>query len=178
MRINSVIAMCQSFMITGNITKAEFLAAQRLHSKPDRMLLLVYCLVAGTLILVGLLALLFGYGGIGSVIVGGLAGGVIGGLGARYLYYLPKLRKVYRQQADFQHSFQYSWDNETLKGSCLTGQSERPWSNYVKWKENENMVLLYQSDLQFEMFPKSWFQSKGDLESFLENVHGKIGTKR
>ena len=55
MRINSIIAMCQSFMITGNITKAEFLAAQRLHSKPDRKLLLVYCLVAGTLILVGLL---------------------------------------------------------------------------------------------------------------------------
>ena len=94
------------------------------------------------------------------------------------LFFLPrKLRKIYRQTEDLRHSFQDSWDEMTLTGKAQTGQSERSWSSYTKWKENKEMVLLYHSDAQFEMVMKSWFTSPESLEDFLRNVHDKVGSK-
>jgi hypothetical protein len=47
-----------------------------------------------------------------------------------------------------------------------TGQASRPWLDYVKSKEDNQVFLLYHSDVMFEIIPKSWFRSSEQVEAF------------
>ena len=168
-------------MIEGKISEADLLAAHRLHSRTAWRYTLVFCTVGAVIVLSGLLfAIMSGLGGLAIGAIGaGLAGGLLAGpvvaVVLRYLVVPRHVRRAYHQDADLQRPLFYSWDDQVVRGRNAVGHWERPWSDYVKFKEDEDLVLLYRSSVMFELFKKSWFESDADLRSFLESTHSKVG---
>lgn len=60
----------------------------------------------------------------------------------------------------------YTWDSDFIAAQGVSGQSRRAWKNYAKFKENEEMFLLYHADNMFEMLPKRWFISDAQIAEF------------
>ncbi|WP_310601106.1 YcxB family protein [Desulfobulbus sp.] len=150
-------------MISGTITISDVLEAQRLH----RSTAVRWCYaISGITALIGALAYFHFDQEIGFV--SSCAG--IGGTLGEFIYsrtYIPwKVRRIYKQQKDFASPFTYTWNSEFIEAQGICGQSKRAWKNYAKFKENENIFLLYHADNIFEMLPKNWFGNEGQLDEF------------
>lgn len=115
-----------------------------------------------------------------AVAVAGVLGGVIGWLicyALSWLFYLPwKARRLFVQQKSLHETYELAWDDEGLSMCGRLGQGRTPWDAYLKKKENEAIVLLYQSDLLFQMLPLRAFTAaqRQSLQPYLERV-GRSG---
>lgn len=159
-------------MISGRLSEDDFLAAQRLHrrrcSRGVTTVLLVVALVGIPLLFTDGLAT-----GVTLMIVAicGLLGEA---LQSRLL--LPwQARRLYRQCAAYRQSFGYSWDEESLSVTSESGHARRRWSDYVKFREDERIFLLYHADNLFEMLPKAWFAGTPQIEA-VRRLAAKAGS--
>lgn len=159
-------------MISGTISAGEFLAAQRLHLQP---MVRRQLLVLAILVVVGLLTIGVGYFFPGIVIFGAGAGGFIGHF-VLHKWSLPRRHlRLFNQQVSLRDRFTYSWDAEHVSVVTDSGQAKRPWVIYVKSKDNDQVFLLYHSDIMFEVIPKPWFHSLEQIEAFRRLV-SRVGT--
>ena len=150
-------------MISGAISADEFLAAQRLHL---RHVVRRQLTILAIFVIVGLLIVWAGYFSPGIILFGVGAGGFIGQfILSKYSWPRRQLR-IYNQQASLRSNFVYSWDTEHISVVADTGQAKRHWIDYVKSRENNQVFLLYHSDVMFEIIPKSWFHSSEQVETF------------
>jgi len=159
-------------MITAAISSKDYLAALRLHRQRavTRQLL-----VLGVLAATGVIAIAVGYKLIGLILIGAGVGGLIGELVQSKLILPRRAEKIYNQQASLRATYTYSWDNDGLSVSSETGQARRPWSDYIKFLENDRLLLLYHSDIMFEIFPKSWFSRQEQADEF-RTLASRVGT--
>jgi len=158
-------------MISGQLTEEDFLAAQRLYrQRCARRAISILLLVAAAGVV-----LLLATGqrvGIGllCIAVGGLLGETIQ---SRLL--LPRQsRRLFRQCVAYRQPFQYSWDEDCLSVICESGHARRRWSDYVRYRENDRVFLLYHADNLFEMLPKAWFSGAGQMAE-LRRLAAKAG---
>jgi hypothetical protein len=56
------------------------------------------------------------------------------------------------------------------------GHATVPWSDYVKWKENDHLFLLYVSDPVFHIVPKRYFGGADDVEKLRQILKAQIGS--
>ena len=150
-------------MISGAISSQQYLDALRLHrQRPVRRQLLVLISLA----LAGVIVAVVAHRLLGLILVGAGVGGLIGEfIQSRFI--LPrKAEKIYNQQAALRATYTYSWDKEWLSVWSETVQAKRLWSDYIRTLENEQLLLLYHSDIMFEIFPKSWFVSQEQATAF------------
>ena len=159
-------------MISAAISSQDYLAALRLHRQRA---VKRQALVLAAFALAGVVVVVLGYRMIGLILVGAGVGGLIGGFLQSRLALPRKAGKIYDQQASLRDTYTYSWDKDALSVSSETGQARRPWSNYIKFLENDQLLLLYHSDIMFEIFPKSWFSSKEQVDEF-RSLASRIGT--
>ena len=164
-------------MISGTIQLTDFLSAQRLHRKPSKKIRVVYFVLFSFSVIAGSISLWLHHFVLGSAFLGAAIGGVIGESAVRYLYVPWWARRIYRQQKNLHESFKYWWDIEQLSGESKSGRGQRPWKHYTKWKENEDVFLVYHSDVLFEMVPKKWFKEPNQLNNFREHLQKYIVTK-
>jgi hypothetical protein len=147
--------------ITGMLTVADHLAAQRLHMKTPMRNVRTVLLMAG---LLGL-ALCLTPARSSGVTLFALSAGLLLVTWLFDRFGLPRnVARLHAQQKDFAHPFVYRWDDEFLEGIGMSGQSRRRWADYSKAKEDEHCFLLYQSDNLFEMLPKSWFCNSSQIQ--------------
>ena len=89
--------------------------------------------------------------------------------------YLPwKTRRMYRQQKALQRELTYRFDDSSVFASNENGESTTPWEDYLKWKQNDQMILLYLSDCLYQMIPRSMFGQPDDFDKLSELVRSKI----
>ena len=149
--------------VSGVISEQEFLAAHRLHRRRtvNRQLLL-----HGSLVVVGLVVAFTMHVVAGLV----LAGAGVGGLAGEWAlsrFFLPRRhKKTYRQQVTLHQKVTCSWDGDGLRANAESGHAMRRWSDYVRALEDKQVFILYQSDVLFEIFPKSWFVEEEHIDSF------------
>ena len=75
-------------------------------------------------------------------------------IGLNRFILIPRIaRKVHTQQADFHHPLTYQWDDESIEVQQIHGRWRRIWSEYVGWRRNDKTLLLYQSDMLFNLIP-------------------------
>ncbi len=139
--------------VTYTPTVADTLAAYRLHSRPGRARLVVVAAVmaAGSWVAfsetdrsLGSLLITIA---VGIVAYGGMAAGIWFGV-------LPWwVRRVYRQQKNLHEAVTLEWDAAGLRARTGRGQAAMAWADYVKRRENEVVLLLYQSDALFQFVP-------------------------
>jgi hypothetical protein len=160
-------------MISGTISVSDYLSAQRLHlGKTLRWLYLAML----ALVIIGAGLYVSDRVRLGPpLMISGLSFIVIA-FAMKTLYLPWKVRRLHRQQKDFGSPIAYHWDTEFLYGQHANGNTKRPWSHYSKVRESNKLLLLYHSDVLFEMFPKSWFADQSQLEEFKDLAMRSAGT--
>ena len=94
-----------------------------------------------------------------------------------FAVYLPwKTRRIYRQQKALHRELRMKFDDVGVTAENENGRSSTPWEDYLKWKQNDQLILLYFSDCLYHMVPKRFFADAHDFEKLRELIPGKIGS--
>ena len=149
-------------MVTATVTVDDYIAAHRLHyQRRTKLLYLVWSVLLAIGIGIAILELRMW-----APIV------ILGGLGALLGHWwddrvgLPnKVRKLYGQFKGISEPTEISWSAEFVEARGPNGQGKRKWRDYVRFKENDEVFLLYITDQLWEAFPKRCFNS-AQLEEF------------
>jgi YcxB-like protein len=145
----------------------DYIAAQGLHMRSARKRAM---LLGAAALLIGLLLLLLHEQW--SVIFGcGLIGGTIGGAISQTIvrsFVLPRrARRRFAQQKSLHGEVQFDWDEDGLAWATERGSGKTPWGDYLKWREDDRFILLYQTDVLFQMVPKRAFANAHEKDDFL-----------
>ncbi|MCC4589344.1 YcxB family protein [Xanthomonas melonis] len=152
-------------MITATISLEDHLAAQRLHARQYSNRLIVFLAVL-LLIGAGLLKLSGANEIAGPVLIGGGGGGLIG-LALLHVWGLPRrIKRLHAQHAALRHTYTYAWDENALEVTWADGHFRRPWTDYIRVRENDRVLLLYHNDRLFELFCPHWFADRAQYEAF------------
>ncbi|KAB7772275.1 YcxB family protein [Xanthomonas maliensis] len=150
--------------ITASISLEDHMAAQRLHARHQAVRASVFL---GVLLLVGLGLLLSGAGKVfGAMLLGGCGGGVVA-LAVLHLWGIRwRVKRLHAQHVALRHTYTYSWDEDGIEIRWSAGHLRRPWSDYLRCRENARILLLYHNDQLFELFAPHWFADKAQYEAF------------
>ena len=153
----------------GAVTAEDYLHAQRLHRRRIESWLYGGCVL--TALCGGLLLWQFPDAMLaGGMLVGGGTCGLVGEVAVSRLYLPWKVRRLHKQMKAFAHPLVYEWDETTLRASSPQAQGERPWSDFLKYREDDRIFLLYHADNLFEMLPKRWFAAAQQIEDFRQRL--------
>jgi hypothetical protein len=72
----------------------------------------------------------------------------------RYVFLPRRIRNLFSQQKELSLLTEVELTADAFQVSNAYGSSERPWSDFVMWKENQNLFTLYQSNVLFNILPK------------------------
>ena len=153
-------------MMIATLEEHDYLNAQKLHRRWSKRKFIV---IISLVIVVLVMCWIFwckGFLLIAGGVIGGLIGGTIAGATTRYVYIPWKARRVFRQQKSLQREYSMSWNADGIQTKNKNGENSSSWSEFIRWKENENLFLLYISDIQFYMFPKRAFTNETELNDF------------
>lgn len=154
-------------MIIGQVTEQEYIAANMLHRRSFQSLLKRVALVV---FIVGI-ALFFAYSKrLGFLLVCAVLGSLIGEFIQSRFILRPKLRRLYAQVRG-RVAVSYSWDEEKLFLTSEHGHAARSWSDFVKAKENDELILLYFNNELYQIIAKHWFRDASDLHAFRTHFH-------
>jgi hypothetical protein len=150
-------------MISGTLTQEHHLHALRLHRRKTVKVLVGVLLACAV---IGVVALATDHLFSGLILVCGGVGGAISAFAQSRLTLPRQVAKIHRQQASLHAHYTYSWDEEWLSVASEHVQAKRRWSDYAKVRENEEVLLLYHSDVMFEVLPKAWFNGQAQMDEF------------
>jgi hypothetical protein len=161
-------------MVTVKLDKSDYLTAIALNSKWSSKKKL---LISGLILAIFLLAWLSWNANetsLAGAILGGAIGGLVGASLVRYVYVPWRARRIFDQQKSLHRAYSVSWDDSGLSLIDETGQSNIRWSDFIKYRGSHELVLLYQSDVMFNMLPKKAFSSDEQFQDFCHFVRTKI----
>lgn len=156
------------YTIEGTVSLEDYVEANRLHKRAKgsgliAKILLLIILVAGSLDLI-----------IDSfvnqtwvLLIGPLA--LIGAVLLYYLYIPYQAKKIYQQQKTIQMPFTITISNEGLHVKNQFGEGNYPWNIFSNWKEGDNLILLFHSDLMFTILPKRYLN-----EGAIQLIHERL----
>ena len=160
--------------LTGQYLETDYLNAQLLHLKPGKFDRIMYYVLFIIMILDVILGLYFLYlyvigeyhAELGSILPIFIlpVGLPLFWLLFRYVLLPYQTRKIFAQQKELQPPFEMEFTDDNLVLSYEFGNAIRPWKNFIKWKENEKLLLLYLSDIMFVMIPKRFLTDPQQLE--------------
>lgn len=149
-------------MIIGQVTEKEYIAAHTLHCRKTQSLLKRITLIVFIIGIVLFFALSAKFG---LVLICAALGGLLGEFIQNRFILPSKLRRLYAQIRG-RVDVTYSWDGEKLFLSSEHGQAARSWGDFLKAKENDELILLYINDVRYEIIAKRWFGDASDLNTF------------
>jgi hypothetical protein len=138
-------------------TRDDHVAAYRLHGAPTRRAWLVVALI-----LTGLVALLYIFDSSAPLWIAPLAviGGFAGGLFS-WAVYLPWIaRRNFRRYPLAHLRTGVALLPEGIRTEGDRGKSTVLWKDFIQWRANKRVVLVYLSPRLFLFFP-TWLAAKG-----------------
>ncbi|MFN8435349.1 MAG: YcxB family protein [Anaerolineales bacterium] len=94
-----------------------------------------------------------------------LAIGIGSSLVNRYISIPNQAKKSFAQQKAISLPFEFELTEAGVHISNELGNSNVPWNYFTKWDENEDIIILYQSDSLIHMLPKRFFTKPQELET-------------
>lgn len=94
---------------------------------------------------------------------------------------LPRrAQKILEQQKGLGGEITYDWDQDGLRVTGETGHSRLAWGDYVRWLEDDRVLVLFQSDNILNLMPKSRLTSKqaAEIRERLTAEIGKAGARK
>ena len=83
----------------------------------------------------------------------------------RYIFLPKRVKKIFFQQKELSSPFEIEFTDTSMLASNEFGNSTRPWKNFIKWKENKKLLLLYHSDMLYNIIPKRFFFDPQQIET-------------
>ena len=97
------------------------------------------------------------------------------GLTAQALLVPYRLGRRFRERKALQRSSTLSWDAKGLTVENVNGHMLIPWSDFLKWRQNENFLLLYPTRLTCTPIPKRAFTQPDQLPGLLKLIEQNMG---
>ncbi|PAW80158.1 MAG: hypothetical protein B9S32_02150 [Verrucomicrobia bacterium Tous-C9LFEB] len=92
-------------------------------------------------------------------------------------YYTPKVgRRVFIQQKDLQLEQTILLNDFGFSSSTNIGKAAFDWSYFVKWKCENDLLILYRSEVLAHILPKRFFKD-GDFDIFVAFLKTKFPQK-
>lgn len=123
------------------ITEEEYLRANKLFTKLSCRTLIIYGLVCIAFVAI---ALFTGSPVLQIGAIGAIVGCFIGDLCVRKVYAPLQTKKQYREYKAAQESVNIAKQNDGIKFKAAIGDAMIGWDRIVKWRENEELLLIYQ----------------------------------
>ena len=157
------------------ITPGDYIEAQYLHLRPRPLFKYIGILLFALAILASLQQFVFPT----PRLVAWLPSATLGCLlyfALLYFVLIPKrIRKIYKQQKSLQSPYESNITEEAYGTVGVQGTARIPWTEFYKFKTGKNMILVYQSDAIYHIFPKRWFTDRqfAVFHSILQDQLGK-----
>jgi hypothetical protein len=154
--------------VKGQLQWTDYLSSQLLHMQPSR---LVRILLYGVLAVVGCYFIgglyLFATGQSKFPLSAFLLIFVFVELFLLYRYVmLPnQVKKIFFRKKELGMPFELEFTDTGLVASYESGTSTRPWGNFIRWKENKDLLMLYHSDVKYSIIPKRFFIDPQQIET-------------
>ncbi|HEU5078129.1 MAG TPA: YcxB family protein [Opitutaceae bacterium] len=158
------------------LSVADFLAAQRLHFRPKIfgrivLYLFAFCLVVGLSQEVWMIIR-------GQVLPRGwwvLPAGVAYGALLFFIFLPWRVSRIFRANPHLSDPLIVSFTEEGLLLDSVRRQIKAPWSLLRKWKDNENVILVYHAPTQFHIFPQRGFRSAETFSEVKQMLRRHLG---
>ena len=155
----------------GRIDANDYVRAQYLHLRPRLLYKILGGVVLAAFVLAAWLSLTSGDLDAMDFLVFALVIFLV----LNFTVYLPwKTRRLYKQQKSLQGELSYVFNNDGVAVDSENGNWKTPWTDYVRWKKNDQLLLLYLSDCIYHMIPKRLFVDPGDFDKLCALVGQKI----
>jgi len=145
--------------IHASFTVGDYIKARYLDLRPRRALAIAGVFMLGLTVFVSLGALLGWLGDkpispwIPLALLGGLLYLVI-----IYFVELPlQVRRIFKQQRTFHEPLELELMPTQMTATSSKGTVTVPWADFHRYKTSTNLILVYQSDVAFHLFPRRWF---------------------
>lgn len=84
---------------------------------------------------------------------------------------IPKqIARNFKQQKEYMVPFEMDFTEEGVQMRNEFLSYRKPWADFIKWKENDELLLLYQSDTSTSIIPKRLFQNRQDMDYVYEKI--------
>jgi hypothetical protein len=85
----------------------------------------------------------------------------------RSKWYVPyRARQLFRQQATLHEPFRTTVTGSRWRTESRSVTVQLDLSQFVRWREDDERFLLYQSDYMINNTPKRWFETPEDVVRF------------
>jgi hypothetical protein len=161
--------------LNGQYQLSDYQAAQKLHVQRGQWANWINYFILGLLVLMSLwnLTLVFQDP---SALLFVLVPLAVLGFWALFRFWLTpvQLKRVFSQQKELHATFEMELTDEAFQVKNDYGAGSMPWKDFVKWKENRDLFLLYRSDIIFNMVPKRLFSTESEIDYVRERLkaHG------
>jgi hypothetical protein len=153
-------------MITGRVTEKEYIAAHRLHGRKMQSVLRQSTLIV---FLIGIVLFFAVSAKVGVIVICAALGGLLGEFIQSRFILQPTLRRRYAQVRG-RVDVTYSWDEGKIFITTEHGHAARSWTDFIKAKENDELILLYINDALYEIIAKRWFSDASDQNTFRKHL--------
>lgn len=93
-------------------------------------------------------------GTFGGAFLGGVAG-VIAVMLLSWWSIAHRARRVWAQQKSLRALYSVRWQHDAISIVTPSMTAHHPWSDFIRWHENDKTIMIYQSDAMFNFIPKS-----------------------
>jgi hypothetical protein len=101
---------------------------------------------------------------------------VAGGLIMNHVWIPWHARRIFRQQKSFGRPFELSWDEGGVHAKDGNGEYRHSWVDFIRWRENERLIVLSLSDAMFLMVPKRAFAEEASLDAFRGMLQSRVAS--
>lgn len=84
-------------------------------------------------------------------------------------------QKRFMQQKGLQRPCTLSWNEDTFSMESPTGVSHTPWLDFLKWREDEHLFLIYSTPGMFRIVPKRALGDSNEITAFRNLLQEHIG---
>jgi membrane protein implicated in regulation of membrane protease activity len=160
------------------LTPEDYIEAQYLHMRPSPWLKYFGIALMSLLVvvLVALVASSFSFSSLISVF------GVFVYILIFWVIYavvLPwNVRRIFSQQKTLQGEYETVISPEMLEATSENGTMRMRLSDFYKYKVGKDLILLYQSQALFHMFPRRFFSSEEDFKMFRSFLEANLGSPK
>lgn len=156
---------------TYKISEDDYVNAMRLFSKFTTRQVLGFGLAATALVFLGFYgSLVWSAGAVGGL-VGGAAVTVIG----RYVVSPMLARRHYRKYKAIQEAFVIELVNDGVHLSSPSADGTVKWDQIHKWRQDDDLVLIYPMPRLFHIIPKSVASQGFDLRALTDGLLQHVG---
>ncbi len=87
-----------------------------------------------------------------------------------------QVRHIYRQQKELSAPFEMELNDTGYALRNEYGSGLIPWKDFIKYKEDKKVILLYRTDVMFNLVPKRMLQDESQVQFIHEQLE-KNGVK-